>query len=140
MHEVRDRTRRTSTGAALVGGFFLVMSGVHLGIVAVDPTTYGPFADHGLFGFVRTGWAEIVMAHPAVWGLLLMAGELTLGALLLLGGRFALAGWAGVIAFHLLLMLFGWWVWVWSVPVLALLVPLARHDVRAVGRRPLARP
>ncbi|QBR94570.1 hypothetical protein EXE57_17530 [Nocardioides euryhalodurans] len=108
------------------------MAGVHLGIVAVDPTTYDGFADHALLGFVQTGWAEVVMAAPAVWGLLLMAGEITLGVLLLLGGRPALVGWAAVIVFHLLLMLFGWWVWLWSVPALAVLVPLALHDVRSI--------
>jgi hypothetical protein len=121
--------RHPSRGAALVGGFFLVMGGVHLGLLSADATVYDGFARQGLFGFVRTGWQDIVMANPQSWALLLMAGEITLGTLLLLGGRPALVGWAGVIAFHLLLMLFGWWVWVWSVPALALLVPLARHDL-----------
>ena len=122
--------RRTSAGAAVVGGFYLVMGGVHLGIVAADPTTYEGFAERGLFGFVRTGWSDIVMADPALWGLLLMAGEVTLGTLLLLGGRAAHLGWIGVITFHALLMLFGWWVWVWAVPALALLLLLARRDWR----------
>ena len=122
---------RTSVGAAVVGGFFLVMGGVHLGIVAADPTTYDGFADHGFFGFVRTGWTDIVMANPAAWGLLLMAGELTLGTLLLAGGRAARLGWIGVITFHALLMLFGWWAWVWAVPALALLITLARRDFHA---------
>lgn len=124
--------RRTSGGAAVVGGFYLVMGGVHLGIVAADPLTYEGFAQRGLFGFVRSGWSQVVMADPTVWGLLLVAGEVTLGTLLLLGGRSAVVGWVGVIAFHVLLMLFGWWVWVWSVPALAVLVPLARRDVRDV--------
>ncbi len=57
-----------------------------------------------------------------------MAGETTLGILLLLGGRCATIGWVGVIAFHVLLMLFGYGVWLWSVPALVLLVFLARRD------------
>jgi len=117
----------------LVGGFFLVMGGVHLGIVAVDPETYRSFADHGLFGFVREGWREIVMTAPAVYGLLLMAGEVCAGALLLVGGRAARIGWIAVIVFHLLLMLFGWWVWAWSLPALAVLVTLARRDLSGRG-------
>ena len=121
---------RTSVGAAVVGGFYLVMGGVHLGIVAADPTTYEGFAQRGLFGFVRTGWADVVMANPAVWGLLLMAGEVTLGTLLLLGGRAARLGWVGVITFHALLLLFGWWLWVWALPALMLLTTLARRDFR----------
>lgn len=132
---IRERVveRRTSRGAAVVGCFYLVMAGVHLGIVAVDPTTYEGFGRRGLFGFVQTGWDQVVMADPSVWGLLLMTGEITLGVLLLLGGRPALVGWAGVITFHVLLMLFGWWVWLWSVPALGVLVPLALHDLRRNG-------
>lgn len=117
-------------GRSLVGGLFLVMGGVHLGIVSVDPQTYDPFADHPLFPFVHDGWQSIVMAHPAFWGLCLMAGEITLGTLLLVGGRAARWGWIGVIAFHLLLMLFGFYFWVWCIPALALLVLLARQDLR----------
>jgi hypothetical protein len=113
----------------LVGSFFLVMGGVHLGLVAADPQVYRHFADHGLFAFVRDGWQTIVMAAPAIYGLLLMAGEITAGTLLLVGGRAARIGWVSVIAFHVLLMSFGWWVWAWSVPVLAILVVLARHDL-----------
>ena len=64
-------------GRNLVGGLFLVMGGVHLGLVAADPQVYGPFADSGLFPFVRTGWHDVVMANPALYGLLLIAGEVT---------------------------------------------------------------
>ena len=92
------------------------------------PQTYRHFADSGLFGFVRDGWQQIFMAHPATFGLLLAAGETVLGILLLVGGRYAAVGWAGVIAFHLLLMLFGFGVWLWSLPALAGLVYLARKD------------
>jgi len=120
--------RHPALGRMLVGGFFLVMGGVHLGLVAADPRVYEHFADQGLFGFVRTGWQEIVMAAPAFYGLLLMAGEVTAGALLLIGGRAARVGWLVVIAFHALLMLFGWGIWVWSVPALVVLVILARRD------------
>lgn len=126
--------RRPWAGVA-VGGFYLCMAGVHLGLVAADPETYRGFAEGGLFGFVRQGWESIFMAAPAVWGSLLMAGELTIGVLLIIGGRCARWGWTAVIVFHLLLMLFGWWVWVWSLPALAVAVTLARRDLAAGGRR-----
>ena len=119
---------RRHWGGPVVGGFFLSMGGVHLGLVAADTETYRHFADSGLFGFVREGWQQGFMAHPATFGLLLAAGETALGVLLLLGGRFAAVGWAGVIAFHLLLMLFGFGVWLWSLPALVGLVYLARKD------------
>jgi len=116
-------------GRSLVGGFYLVMAGVHLGIVTVDPQTYDPFADQALFPFVREGWQQIVMAHPAFWGLCLMAGEIGIGTLLLVGGRAARWGWIGAITFHVLLMVFGFGFWLWSVPALVLLVWLARRDL-----------
>jgi hypothetical protein len=121
--------RRARVEGQLVGGFFLVMGGVHLGLVSADPEVYRHFADHGLFAFVRDGWREIVMAAPAVYGLLLMAGEILAGGLLLLGGRAARVGWVAVIAFHVLLMVFGWWIWLWCIPVLTVLVTLARRDL-----------
>ena len=65
-----------------MGGFFLVMGSVHLGLVSADPQIYRHFADDALFDFVSTGWREIVMAAQALYGLLLMAGEVTAGALL----------------------------------------------------------
>lgn len=122
-------------GGPVVGGFFLSMGGVHLGLVAADPETYRHFADEGLFAFVRDGWQQIFMAHPAVFGLLLMAAETLVGVLLLVGGRYARAGWAAVIVFHVLLMLFGFGVWLWSVPVLVLVINLARRDLAIAGDR-----
>ena len=68
------------------------------------------------------------MAHPAVWCLLLAAGELLIGTLLMVGGRAARWGWGGAIGFHVLLMLFGFGFWLWSVPALVALVVLARND------------
>lgn len=121
--------RRPRLTRRVVGGFYLSMGGVHLGIVAANPAFYAPFAHSAHFEFVRSGWSQIFMANPAVWGLALAAGETTLGLFLLTGGKWARIGWAGVIAFHLLLMLFGWGVWLWSVPALAFLIPAARFDM-----------
>jgi hypothetical protein len=104
------------------------MGGVHVGLVAADTGVFRHFADAALFGFVGDGWQHIFVAQPAVFGMLLAAGEIMLGTLLLRGGRAATAGWFGVIAFHVLLMLFGFGIWLWSVPALALLVYLARQD------------
>ena len=125
---VRTPPRRRHWGGPVVGGFYLTMGGIHIGLVAADTEVYRHFADAALFGFVREGWHHVFMAQPAVFGLLLAAGEVTLGVLLLLGGRAATVGWAGVVTFHLLLMLFGFGIWMWSVPALALLVYLARRD------------
>jgi len=119
-------------GRSLVGAFYLVMGGVHLGMVSADADTNRHFADEGLFPIVRDGWLTIAMARPSVWGLLLMLGEITLGALLLIGPRTAPWGWAGVIAFHVMLLPFGFWLWGYAVPALVILVLLASRDL---GRR-----
>jgi len=133
---MRTTVRRSPPGATVAaGGFYLCMGGVHLGLVAADTEVYRHFADGGLFGFVRDGWAEVFMAHPAVWGLLLAAGEVTLGAVMLVGGRPARAGWVAMVVFQVLLMLFGWGFWLWSLPAVAVLVAGARHDWAALGRR-----
>lgn len=129
------RPHRPGRARTVVGGFYLSMGGVHLGIVAADPEFYRPFADRALLPFVRDGWADIFMAAPVFWGLCLVAGETALGILLLTGGWTAKLGWAGVIAFHVLLMLFGWGIWVWCMPAIALLVPLAVRDWPRLSRQ-----
>jgi hypothetical protein len=125
-----ETDRVGAVGRRVVGGFYLSMGGVHLGIVAAHPSTYEGFADAGLFGFVRQGWSQVFMADPAFWGACLFVGETVLGIALLAGGRPAWLGWYGVIGFQVLLMLFGFWVWLWSLPAIAVLVLLARRDRR----------
>ena len=120
--------RRTGLARRVVGSFFLFTAGIHLGMVASDAGVYRHFADSAPVPLVRDAWAEVFMAAPSAWGLAVMAGELTLGLLLLAGGTWAKAGWCGVIAFHVALMLFGWGFWIWSVPVLVFLVVAARRD------------
>ena len=80
----RPRTaRHPGLARRVVGGFYLSMGGVHVGIIAVDPTVYRSFADAAYLSFVRTGWNEIFMADPRMWGLALTLGETLLGTALL---------------------------------------------------------
>lgn len=120
--------RGTPRATLIAGGFYLVMGGIHVGIVAVDPETYRPFADGALFDFVRAGWSDVFMAHPTIWGLLLATSEIILGALLMAGGRSARWAWAAIAAFQVLLMLFGWGFWLWSAPALVVIYLGARRD------------
>lgn len=126
--------RRTGLPGRIVGGFFLFTGGVHLGIVAAGTELYRHFADGALFPFISAVWRDVFMANPALWGMSLSLGEVVFGLLLFRGGAWASAGWAGIIAFHLGLMLFGWGFWLWSVPALAFLGPSAvahwRHQKR----------
>jgi hypothetical protein len=108
-----------------VGGFFLFTAGINVGLAAADPGIYREFAAASYLDVVARLWQDVVMAEPRVWALLLACGELAIGVLLLVGGRAARVGWVAVVAFHVLLMLFGFGLWWWSVPVLAVLVPVA---------------
>jgi len=136
---------RTEPGARLasrvrrfVGCFYLMTAGINAGIAFADAQAYRHFADASYLPLVTRMWHDVVMARPTVWGLLLAGGELALGILLLSHGRAVQIGWVGVIAFHVLLMAFGFGIWLWSVPVLLLLVPAARADwpeLRLEGRR-----
>ena len=113
-----------------VGGFFLWTSGIHVGIVAADPGLYRHFADGALIPGLAEAWRSVFMTHAWAAGLVVAAGEAVL-ALLLMGRRpCRRVGWVGAIAFHVALMCFGWGFWLWSVPVLTLLVRGARHDWR----------
>jgi hypothetical protein len=123
-----------------VGGFYLVMGGINAGIVVGDPGTYRTFADGSWSSFVTEAWHEVVMAHPVVWILLLGAGEVTLGVLLLLGGPLARAGWVGVVVFHVLLLSFGIGFWLWALPALAVLVTCARADWPVLAGAPRGAP
>lgn len=121
-------TRGAVRARRLTGGFYLVMGGINAGIVAADPQTYRTFADESFWSWVTGTWRDVVMAAPYVWFLLLASGEVILGCLLLRGGRAARWGWAGVLAFHVLLMTFGFGFWLWSVPALAFLGLAAQAD------------
>ncbi|PTR32284.1 hypothetical protein C8K36_1011336 [Rhodococcus sp. OK519] len=115
----------------LVGGLFVFTAGIHVGIVAADAELYRPFADLSYLPFVRTAWRDVFMAHPALWGLVVAAGELAIGVLVLAGGVWTRIGLFGAIAFHVALMLFGWGYWIWCIPALVLLGYLLRENLRA---------
>lgn len=114
-----------------IGLLFLWGSGVHVGIVSGDPELYRHVADGAWFPGIRTAWAEVFMAAPALWGLAVAAGEFTIALLLLSKGPAARFGIAGAVAFHVGLMLLGWGFWLWSVPVLAALLTIGRRTARA---------
>jgi hypothetical protein len=136
--------RSDSVVRRAVACLYLVSGGINAGIALADAETYRTFADTSFLPFVTDAWRSVVMAHPVVWILALAVGEIALGVLLLMGGRAARAGWVGVIAFHVMLMLFGFGFWLWCVPALAVLVPAAVRDWPRLAQAPrpvaIARP
>jgi hypothetical protein len=111
-----------------LGWFFGSCALVHIGIAGTDAQAYRHFADDALFSFVESAWRDIFMADPAGWALVVAETEALLGAALLMGGVWARIGYAGVLAFHVALMTFGWGFWLWSVPAIVGVGLLALHD------------
>jgi len=132
----RGISRRLRRAASAIGGFYLITGGINVGLAVARPHIYDPFADRALFDWVRAAWRTTFATHPAPWAGALAAGEVLVGVALLSGGRWALAGYAAVVAFHLALMCFGFGFWMWSVPVLAAIVPIGLaywRSYRSVG-------
>jgi hypothetical protein len=109
------------------GAVFLWSSGVHVGIVAADSDLYRDVADGAWLPGIRTAWADIFMAHSVFWGLMIALGEFAIGAALLTSGRWTRYGLAGAAGFHVGLMTLGWGYWLWSLPVLAILLGPGRR-------------
>ncbi|GAB3040064.1 hypothetical protein GCM10011376_36130 [Nocardioides flavus (ex Wang et al. 2016)] len=138
---VRTRTPRATgqhagpatTARHVVGCLYLVTGGINAGLVIADPQVFRTFADTSFVPLVVRAWDGVVMAHPFAWIMGLACGEVVLGVLLLRGGPAARVGWSGVIAFHVLLMLFGFGFWMWSLPALLLLIPAVRADWPALA-------
>lgn len=116
-----NQSKPLPISAFIVGVVFLVGSGFHVGLIVTNPGLYAGFADAGIPPFVAPAWQTVVMSNPRVWMGLVAGFELATGILLLRGGRATRIGIIAAAAFHLVLMLFGWWYWVWALPFLAFL-------------------
>jgi hypothetical protein len=87
---------------------------------------YATFAGGAQLAFVRDTWAALVVPHHHLFIGLLVAFEATVGVLVLLGRRARRLGLAAAIAFHALLVPFGWGFALWSAPMVLALVLLWR--------------
>jgi hypothetical protein len=103
---------------------------VHVVLATVNAGAYRHFADDAPVAFVSSAWENVFMADPEAWALTLALGEILLASALLMGGGWRRFGYAGVVAFHIALTLFGWGFWLWSGPALAIIAPLAIADLR----------
>lgn len=57
------------TARAIIGSFFLWTSELHVGVAAIDLSSYRHFADAAIMAWVERGWNELFVANPRVWGL-----------------------------------------------------------------------
>ena len=97
---------------------------------------YAEFAEGSYLPFVRDTWASLVVPHHDLWISLLIAFELAVGVLALLGGRRTQLAYGAALAFHVALLSFGWGFYLWSVPMGAALATLLRAERRAAGPAP----
>ena len=142
-----DRARLVARVA--LGVLFLVFGAmVNLAYLVTDWNSFAEFGDMSQFVFVRDTWASLVAPNTGVCIGLLIAGEATAGVLVLCGGRWLQAGLVLLLAFHVGLLFFGWWLWLYAVPMLGALILLLRaerqhqHDPersREVVQRPVTR-
>ena len=127
-----DRSQRARLVARIaLGVLFLVFGALVNAIYLVtDWDTFGAFGQMSQFAFVRDTWASLVATNTGLFIGLLIAGEATAGILVLSGGRRMQAGLVMLMAFHLGLLFFGWWLWLYAVPILGALSLLLRAELR----------
>lgn len=125
-----DRSARARLVARVaLGVLFLVFGAmVNAAYLATDWDSFGEFGGMSQFAFVRDTWASLVTPNTGIFIGLLIAGEATAGVLVLCGGRWMQAGLVLLIGFHVGLLFFGWWLWLYAVPMLAALVLLLRAE------------
>lgn len=131
------RSRRALlVGRIAVGALFVLAGALVNALYLAGGTDYAGFADAAIHPFVRDTWASVVAPRQALWIGLLVAFEATAGLLVWSGGRRATVGLVAVIAFHVLLLPFGWAFAIWSVPMLVGLGLLLRAHLQEVAAAP----
>ena len=127
-------------GRASVAVLFVVGGALlHVINLATD-VGYADFADPAHFSWVTEAWLDVVAPHQVFFIGLLAVFEAVVGVLTVLGGRWSQLGMAGVIAFYLVLWIFGWFETVWvilMVPPMVLLLRAERRDVATTTEAPV---
>jgi hypothetical protein len=121
-------------GALVVGrialGLLMVLGGAAVNAYYLATgVDYGDFADRSMFGFVTDTWRSVVDPRQTFFIGLLVAFEVTVGVLVLWGGRAAVWGMVAVIGFHFGLMFFGWIFWIWAVSAIVGVALLLRAQL-----------
>ncbi len=128
-----DRARLVARVA--LGVLFLVFGAlVNVIYLVTDWNSFAEFGAMSQFAFVRDTWASLVAPNTGVFIGLLIAGEATAGILVLCGGRWLQAGLVLLLAFHVGLLFFGWWLWLYAVPMIGALTLLLRAELRHQGQ------
>ncbi|HYN28389.1 MAG TPA: hypothetical protein VES95_00755 [Dermatophilaceae bacterium] len=136
-----DRSERARLVARVALGVLFLVFGAGVNVVyrVTDPDSFAAFGELSQFAFVRETWAALVVPNAAVFSGLLIAGEAVAGLLVLSGGRRLEVGPLALLGFHTGLLFFGWWLWIYAVPMLGALTLLLRAQRREHAGEP-ARP
>ena len=127
-----DRSNRARLVARVaLGVLFLVFGAcVNLIYLITDWDSFAAFGQMSQFALVRDTWASVVAPGTGVFIGALIVGEAIAGGLVLSGGRRLAAGLVLLVAFHAGLLFFGWWLWLYAVPMLGALTLLLRAQRR----------
>lgn len=125
---------RPNAGRVVIGVFFLIMAiGVNIVLVLVAPDEFvGLGADAPLLSAYEWIFVNMVAEAPAVFGLLVAAFEITVGVLMISGGRRATWGLAGGIVFLVAITPLSPWTLPNLILAAAMVVVLAKR--RSAGR------
>jgi hypothetical protein len=119
-------------GRAALGVLFIAFGAVVNAIYLVMRSDYYEhFADASPFPLVRDTWQSLVLPNQVFFLSLLIIFELTVGVLILSGGRRTQVGLLGLIGFHIGQLAFGGMLWPWALLMLVALVLLLRAERRA---------
>lgn len=94
---------------------------------------YQEFADGSYIPYVRDTWRSLVVPNHELFISLLIAFELAVGVLALLGGKATQLAYVAAIGFHVALLSFGWGFYLWSIPMMGALTMLLRGEYRPLA-------
>ena len=130
-----ERSERARLVARVALGVLFLVFGAIVNVVylVTDWDSFAAFGEMSQFAFVRETWASLVVPNTGFFIGLLILGEATAGILVLRGGRRLEVGLMLLLAFHVGLLFFGWWLWLYAVPMLGALTLLLRAQRRQRG-------
>ena len=127
----RWRPRALIVGRVTLGIYYVAAGALVNAVYLATGQTYATFADAAHVSFVRDTWRSLVAPHQVLFIGLLVVVEATMGVLVLLGGRWAELGMAGILAMHAGLLMFGWIYTVFSAVMLVTVGLLLRAQLLA---------
>jgi hypothetical protein len=117
-------------GRLALGVFYVFAGAVLHTFYLATGVSYATFADAAHVAFVRTAWHSIVAPHQTIFIGLLILFEAVVGVLVLMGGRAAQLGMAGILGMQACLLLFGWILTAFGIVMLVAVGLLLRAQLR----------